>query len=187
MNKWVSEWVLGYHGMDFLSLIVLSFFWWDQSGLLGTINLSWPWTSWKLKCEPKFSLDILNSSSSFFFLASPMAHGNFWAKGIKPTPQHKAKPQQWQHQILNPLHHKRTPIQIFYFIFFLLWLPHTAHGVLWPGIKSEPQLSPKLQLWQCWILNPPRQDRYQTCVSALQRRHWSHCTTAETPKSDILN
>ena len=31
-----------------------------------------------------------------------------------------------------------------------------AYGIPWPGIRSEPQSSPKWQLLQCQILNPLR-------------------------------
>ena len=38
---------------------------------------------------------------------------------------------------------------------FLFFWQHLRHmDVPGPGIKSEPQLRPTLQMWQCWILNP---------------------------------
>ena len=58
-----------------------------------------------------------------------------------------------------------------------------AYGVPRSGIRSEPQLSPRLQLWQCQILNPLCWARDQTCVPALSRHRWSYCTTAWTPLS----
>ena len=75
----------------------------------------------------------------------------------------------------------------FFFLFFLFFsFSFFAHP--WPvefpgpGIRSQLQLPPMLQLWQCWIFNPlcPAGDR--TCVPALQRHHGSHCTTAGTPR-----
>ena len=48
--------------------------------------------------------------------------------------------------------------------------PYPGHmEVPGPGIKSEPQLQPKLQPWQQWILNPLHQARDQTCTSAATR------------------
>ena len=40
-------------------------------------------------------------------------------------------------------------------LFFFFFFGHPmAYGVPGPGIRSKPQLQPKPQLWQCWILNP---------------------------------
>lgn len=49
-----------------------------------------------------------------------------------------------------------------------------------PRIRSKPQLLPKLQLRQHWILNPLCQAGDWTCVSAFLRGCWSHCATAGT-------
>ena len=43
----------------------------------------------------------------FFFLATPNLVEV--PEGPKELPQQGPKPLQWQHQILNPLHHKGTP------------------------------------------------------------------------------
>ena len=43
---------------------------------------------------------------------------------------------------------------LFFFFFFFFFGYHIAYGVTEPGIRSEPQLQPKLQLWQRQILNP---------------------------------
>ena len=89
----------------------------------------------------------------------------------------------WQIQILNPLMEARDwacilmdtsqirsagqqrelpSIYLFIFSFF------SAHSVAcWvpgPGIKSNPELWPILQMWQCWILNP-----------LCQAGDWTHC------------
>ena len=51
-------------------------------------------------------------------------------------------------------------------VFFLLFFfGHTmTYGVPQPGIRSKPQVQPKLHLHQCWILNPLCQARDQTCI-----------------------
>ena len=57
---------------------------------------------------------------------------------------------------------------------YLFW-PYTQHmEVPGPGIKSEPQLQPVPQLWQCWILNPLSRAEDWTCASAVIccRDHW---------------
>ena len=62
------------------------------------------------------------------------------------------------------------------FLFFNFW-PHSQHmEISWPGIKSEPQLQPMPQPWQCWIINLLFWARDQTCTSAATR-----ATTETTP------
>ena len=41
---------------------------------------------------------------------------------------------------------------LFNFFFFFFWLP-LAYGIPGPGIRSEPQLQPMPQVWQCWALS----------------------------------
>ena len=54
----------------------------------------------------------------------------------------------------TPIDHQQHGFFFFFlFLFFFFWLS-TAYGVLSPGIRSEPQLPPKLQLQQHGILNP---------------------------------
>jgi len=64
---------------------------------------------------------------------------------------------------------------------FLFRPPTSAYGVPRPGIRSNPQLWPKPQLRQCYILNLPRQAGDQTCIPVLPRCHRSHCVTVGTP------
>ena len=73
-----------------------------------------------------------------------------------------------------------------FFSFFLLFSFFSfgcpmAYGVPRPGIRSELQLRPRLQLWPCWILNPLCRAMDQTCVPALPRSLQSCCATAGTP------
>ena len=49
----------------------------------------------------------------------------------------------------------RTFVLPFNFCLFFIFGHPQAYGVLGPGIRSELQLQSKLQMWQCWILNPP--------------------------------
>ena len=42
----------------------------------------------------------------FFFFGQVELPG----PGVKPMPQQQLKPLQWQHHILSPLHHRRTPL-----------------------------------------------------------------------------
>ena len=45
-----------------------------------------------------------------------------------------------------------------------------------PGIRSQLQVPPSLQLWQCQLLNPPCRAGVQICVPVLLRHCRSHCT-----------
>ena len=86
----------------------------------------------------------------------------------------------WCSQILNPLWHSRNSWKPSIYIFFFLW-PHLQHmKVLRLGVESELQLPahitaiaiPDLSciyklcrgLWQCWILNPLKEAKDQTCL-----------------------
>ena len=54
---------------------------------------------------------LCTSVPLFLFLFWPCPwHVEIPGPGIGPTPQHQSEPLQQQHQILNPLSHKRTPI-----------------------------------------------------------------------------
>ena len=57
-----------------------------------------------------------------------------------------------------------------------------AYGAPGPGIRSEPQLLPMPQLWQCQIPNPLCWARDQTYIPALPRHCQSCCITAGAPK-----
>ena len=46
------------------------------------------------------------------------------------------------------------PLFLFFFSFFSIFGLPAAYGVPWPGIRSELQSQPKLQLWQHQIPNP---------------------------------
>lgn len=54
---------------------------------------------------------IFESASTDSFLVFVPLHLHVWllGPGIKPWPEQWSKPQKCRHQILNPLHHKRTP------------------------------------------------------------------------------
>ena len=67
--------------------------------------------------------------------------------------------------------------------FFLFIFGHpSAYGVPGSGVRSEPQVQPKQQLWQRQILNPLCWAGDQTCIPALPRHRQSHCTTGGTPR-----
>ena len=67
------------------------------------------------------------------------------------------------------------------FILFLFFGCLGACGVPGPGTRSEPQLLPKPQLWQCWIFNLLCQAGDRTYIPALPR-HCQFCwATAGTP------
>ena len=66
-------------------------------------------------------------TSFFFFIRLYPQHLGVPRPGIEP------KPQQQQHQILNPLYHKRTPVasslsseSFFFFFFFFVFCPFRA-------------------------------------------------------------
>ena len=73
---------------------------------------------------------------------------------------------------------------LFFFVCFFFCHP-VACGVSRPGIRSEVQLGPKAQLWQCQILNPLCWAGDWTCVPVLQRSHQSHCVTLGAPVPHI--
>ena len=50
-----------------------------------------------------------------------------------------------------------------------------TYGVPRPGIRSQLQLQPPLQLWQCWILNLLCLGRDLTCVPVLHGGKSSPC------------
>ena len=54
-----------------------------------------------------------------------------------------------------------------------------------PGIRSEPQSQPKLQLRQSRILNPRYLTRDWTCVPVLPGCCSFHCTTVGTPMNSL--
>ena len=62
-----------------------------------------------------------------------------------------------------------------------------AYGIPRPGIRSEPQLWPKSQLLQCWILNPLCLGWESNLWPSTPRCCWSHCTTAGTPCPETFN
>ena len=66
---------------------------------------------------------------------------------------------------------KRLPwpdcVSLSLFIFSSFFVCPTAHGIPGLGIRSEPQVGPMLQLWQCWILKPVCQARDQICIPGV--------------------
>ena len=74
---------------------------------------------------------------------------------------------------------------LYFFLFFLFGYP-AAYGGPGPGIRSQLQLQPTLQLWQCGILNLLCRAGDRTCIPALQRCRWSCCVTAGTPEFIFL-
>ena len=85
-----------------------------------------------------------------------------------------------QDDLKFPECHSVYSVDFFFFLNLLAPLQHLE----FPGqeFRSEPQLWPMPQLQQQWILNPLCRTKDQTCVPALQRGCWSHCTTAGTLK-----
>ena len=61
-----------------------------------------------------------------------------------------------------------------------------ACGVPGPGIRSEVQLQPRLQLWQCRILHPLCRVADQTYVPGLPRCHRPCCIKVGTPAQVFL-
>ena len=61
-----------------------------------------------------------------------------------------------------------------------------AYGLPEPGIRTELQLQPSLQLWQHWILNLLCWAGDLICVLVLQRHGQSHCAIAGTLVSVFL-
>lgn len=68
-------------------------------------------------------------------------------------------------------------ICILFYIFFFFFGHPEAFGVSRPGIISELQLQPELQLWQYQVLNPLCQAGERTCSPVLPRCCWFCCTT----------
>ena len=70
----------------------------------------------------------------------------------------------------------------------LLFLPHLQHmDVSGPGIKSELQLWPMPQLWQCWVLKPKAPGRGSNlCCHRDNVESLTCCTAMETPSYSLL-
>ena len=84
----------------------------------------------------------------------------------------------------DPVTHTHIYIYIytyipFLFLFFFFGQPR-AYGVPRPGIRSQLYSQPKLQLRQCWILNPLCQAGDQTCIQSC-------CTAAGIPTFPFLS
>ena len=87
--------------------------------------------------------------------------------------------------------HTHRHTHTFFFVFFSITVIiiiiffgcPSAYGVPEPEIRYELKFWPMLQRQQCWILNPWCCAGDWTCVAALQRYLWSHCTTLRTPPS----
>ena len=81
-----------------------------------------------------------------------------------------------QGQVLNQSHSSdkagslttRPPGNSFFFFFFRCPM---AYGVPRQGIRFEPQLQPKPQLQQHWILNPLCWARDRACIPVFPRHH----------------
>ena len=92
-------------------------------------------------------------------------------------------------EILIPVH------RLFYFIlffkFYLSFGLYVTYEVPGPGVRSEQQWQPMLQLQRCWIqrwiLNPLCWAGDRTHAPALQRCHWSCCATEGTPGAQTLD
>ena len=80
----------------------------------------------------------------------------------------------------NMIYYGRQTFTYLLFIYFIFDGPE-ACGVPRPGIRSEPQLWPKLQLWQCWIPNSLCLEEDQTCIPVLSRHRQSH-----VPQQELL-
>ena len=80
-------------------------------------------------------------------------------------------------------------------LFLLLLNGHTHSHMEIPGlaIKSQPQLWPTLQPWQCWILLPTvpdwagDQNGVSTGTWAATVAFLTHCATARTPYTRVFN
>lgn len=70
-------------------------------------------------------------------------------------------------------------IYILKYIFFPFFGHPATYGVSGPGIISEPQLRPTLQLHRSF--NPLCRAGHWTYLLVLQRCHWSCCATGGTP------
>ena len=70
-------------------------------------------------------------------------------------------------------------LSFFFFCFpFSFFGRPAAYVVPGSGIRSELQLWPKAQLWQCQVLNPLCRAGDGSCAPLLPRHRQSHCTTA---------
>ena len=85
------------------------------------------------------------------------------------------------------LTHCAMAAMLIWLYFFPLFLGHLkTYGVPGPGIRSELQLRPKLQLQQCRILNPLCWAGDWTCVPVLPRWCQSCCATTRAPTWSIF-
>ena len=90
--------------------------------------------------------------------------------GIEPTPQQQPKPLKWQHQILNPLRHKRTPQRPFQSFGkkksgndkteHLIEKTHTAPSMEQKGLLPHTRDQTLKKMWRC-----PEVDRL--CLKAM--------------------
>ena len=78
-------------------------------------------------------------------------------------------------------HYLNITFQVYILIFFFFFGHPMVYGVPGPGIRSEPQLWPKPQVWQCQILNPLCRARDRTCTPLFPRHLWSRCAMVGTP------
>ena len=79
----------------------------------------------------------------------------------------------------------KVPSLIVFSFFFFFW-PNYRYEVPRPGIRSEPQLWPRLQLQQCQILDPLhwagiKPESWHCRDATVLVPQWSCCTTVGTP------
>ena len=91
--------------------------------------------------------------STFPFLWLHPQHAEVLGLGTEPALHHPPEPQQWQHQILNLLIHKRTPTIFFFFLLLRAKKLHLWHmEVPRLGVESALQLLAYIPLpQQCRI------------------------------------
>ena len=90
--------------------------------------------------------------TDFFFSLPRLWHAEVPKPGVKPTPQQRPEPLQWQCQILNPLCHKKTPLLLFqksYCREFLSWLSVTNLTRIHKDEGLIPGLARGLRIWCC--------------------------------------
>lgn len=75
----------------------------------------------------------------------------------------------------------------YFFSFFFFFACLEAYGVPGQGVRTKPQLRPKLQLWRCHIVKPLCWAGDWTCDLLLPRYPWSICTTVGTPNRNCFN